>query len=147
MEQDCANPLRFSDGDEKSHRRTTSAEDRRITLFLNPSTEVGPCGATFFCNNRIGFVFIVGLLWLRSLKIPLFCGLREQTARDEVCRATCPWFLKHIVHIAEYTAIRARGYVASLRARIVLKKVSNSENTEQPIWSKNEAMNSKLCGL
>ncbi len=43
------------------------------------------------------------------------------------------------------TTVYASADTSMMRAAI--EKASNSENTEQPIWRKNEAMISKLCGL
>jgi site-specific recombinase XerD len=43
------------------------------------------------------------------------------------------------------TNVYASADTSMMRAAI--EKASNSENTEQPIWRKNEAMISKLCGL
>ena len=58
--------------------------------------------------------------------------------------------LSYIAEFLGHASINTTNVYASADTsmmRAAIEKASNSENTEQPIWRKNEAMISKLCGL
>ncbi len=119
MPQDLANFLRLGDHGKNPHLGGTPRTDQWVH-FVNLGNEPGPGGAAFLGRDRTWRFFRAVSHRLGSL---LAFGLPAGRSEAEEMGHIRPLALGS-GRIAGYIAIRAGGYVASIRARIGLQKRS-----------------------